>query len=96
MRILKTVQAPSNSEVHEARIFRHDDQIHSRSFPPPSRCVACLFLALSSHKISRIKRFQAKKQKQNRPIPQWIWMKTDNKIRYNSKRRHWRRSKLGL
>ncbi|EFB25950.1 hypothetical protein PANDA_021515, partial [Ailuropoda melanoleuca] len=34
--------------------------------------------------------------KQNRPIPQWIWMKTGNKIRYNSKRRHWRRTKLGL
>ncbi|TKC51529.1 hypothetical protein EI555_020069, partial [Monodon monoceros] len=42
----------------------------------------------------RIKRFLAKKQKQNRPIPQWIRMKTGNKIRYNSKRRHWRRTKL--
>lgn len=30
------------------------------------------------------------------PIPQWIRMKTGNKIRYNSKRRHWRRTKLGL
>ncbi|XP_051690975.1 large ribosomal subunit protein eL39 isoform X2 [Oryctolagus cuniculus] len=53
-------------------------------------------LAMSSHKTFRIKRFLAKKQKQNRPIPQWIWMKTGNKIRYNSKRRHWRRTKLGL
>ncbi|XP_021118051.1 60S ribosomal protein L39-like [Heterocephalus glaber] len=44
----------------------------------------------------RIKRFLAKKQKQNHPIPQWIRMKTGNKIRYNSKRRHWRRTKLGL
>ncbi|XP_040607418.1 60S ribosomal protein L39-like [Mesocricetus auratus] len=43
-----------------------------------------------------IKRFLAKKQKQNRPIPQWIQMKTGNKIRYNSKRRPWRRTKLGL
>ncbi|XP_005859492.1 PREDICTED: 60S ribosomal protein L39 isoform X1 [Myotis brandtii] len=51
---------------------------------------------LSSHKTFRIKRFLAKKQKQNRPIPQWIRMKTGNKIRYNSKRRHWRRTKLGL
>uniref|UniRef100_A0A8C0JT94 Large ribosomal subunit protein eL39 n=1 Tax=Canis lupus dingo TaxID=286419 RepID=A0A8C0JT94_CANLU len=55
----------------------------------------------SSHKTFRIKRFLAKKQKQNRPIPQWIRMKTGNKIsfflcRYNSKRRHWRRTKLGL
>ena len=27
---------------------------------------------------------------------QWIQMKTGNKIRYTSKRRHWRRTKLGL
>ncbi|XP_034879479.1 60S ribosomal protein L39-like, partial [Mirounga leonina] len=53
-------------------------------------------LATSSHKTFRIKRFLAKKQKQNRPIPQWIRMKTGNKIRYNSRRRHWRRTKLGL
>ena len=39
---------------------------------------------------------QAKKMKQNRPIPQWIRMRTDNKIRWNAKRRHWRRTKLGL
>ncbi|XP_073919973.1 large ribosomal subunit protein eL39-like [Castor canadensis] len=51
---------------------------------------------MSSHKTFRIKRFLAKKQNQNRPIPQWIHMKTGNKIRYNSKRRHWRRTKLGL
>ncbi|KAG3259216.1 large ribosomal subunit protein eL39 [Ictidomys tridecemlineatus] len=51
---------------------------------------------MSSHKTFRIKRFLAKKQKQNRPIPQWVQMKTGNKIRYNSKRRHWRRTKLGL
>ncbi|NP_001134487.1 60S ribosomal protein L39 [Salmo salar] len=37
---------------------------------------------MSSHKTFRIKRFLAKKQKQNRPIPQWIRMKTGNKIRY--------------
>ncbi|CAN0382923.1 unnamed protein product [Lampetra fluviatilis] len=52
--------------------------------------------ASSSHKTFKIKRFLAKKQKQNRPIPQWIRMKTGNTIRYNSKRRHWRRTKLGL
>ncbi|WP_435331151.1 eL39 family ribosomal protein [Klebsiella pneumoniae] len=67
------------------------------SIPPPS-CALFLIrlLAMSSHKTFRIKRFLAKKQKQNRPIPQWIRMKTGNKIRYNSKRRHWRRTKLGL
>ncbi|XP_047646443.1 60S ribosomal protein L39-like [Phacochoerus africanus] len=51
---------------------------------------------MSSRKTFRIKRFLAKKQQQNRPIPQWIHMKTGNKIRYNPKRRHWRRTKLGL
>ncbi|XP_057556230.1 60S ribosomal protein L39-like [Hippopotamus amphibius kiboko] len=55
-----------------------------------------LLLSVSSHETFRIKRFLAKKRKQNRPIPQWIRMETGNKIRYNSKRRHWRRTKLGL
>ncbi|XP_043830567.1 60S ribosomal protein L39 [Dromiciops gliroides] len=58
--------------------------------------LGCHLIIMSSHKTFRIKRFLAKKQKQNRPIPQWIRMKTGNKIRYNSKRRHWRRTKLGL
>ena len=49
-----------------------------------------------SHKTFKIKRILAKKQKVNRPLPQWIRMRTDNKIRYNAKRRHWRRTKLGL
>ncbi|XP_007649509.1 60S ribosomal protein L39-like [Cricetulus griseus] len=44
---------------------------------------------MSSHKTFRMKRFLAKKQKQNCPIPQWIQMN-------NSKGRHWRRTKLGL
>ncbi|CAI9151092.1 unnamed protein product [Rangifer tarandus platyrhynchus] len=51
---------------------------------------------MSFHKNLKIKQFLTKKQKQNRSIPQWIQMKTGNKIRYNSKKRHWRRPKLGL
>uniref|UniRef100_A0A8C6ICG5 Large ribosomal subunit protein eL39 n=1 Tax=Mus spicilegus TaxID=10103 RepID=A0A8C6ICG5_MUSSI len=51
---------------------------------------------MSSDKTFRIKRFLAKKQKQNCPIPQWIRLKTGNKIRFNSKGRPWRRTKLGL
>ncbi|KAL3820709.1 hypothetical protein ACJIZ3_006614 [Penstemon smallii] len=39
-----------------------------------------------------IKKKLAKKQRQNRPIPYWIRMCTDNTIRYNTKRRHWRRN----
>nr|XP_015856811.1 60S ribosomal protein L39-like [Peromyscus maniculatus bairdii] len=54
------------------------------------------FRFLSSHKTFTIKRFLAKKQKESCPVPQWIQMKPGNKIRYNSKRRHWRRTKLGL
>ncbi|KAF9147461.1 60S ribosomal protein L39 [Linnemannia schmuckeri] len=49
-----------------------------------------------SNKSFIIKRKLGKKQKQNRPLPNWCRMRTDNKIRYNAKRRHWRRTKLGL
>ncbi|UYV65189.1 RPL39 [Cordylochernes scorpioides] len=49
---------------------------------------------MSSHKTFRIKMKLAKKARQN--IPQWIRMRTDNKIRFNAKRRHWRRTKLKL
>lgn len=51
---------------------------------------------LSSHKTSRSKRFLAKKTRQNRPIPHWIWAETSNTTRHNSKRRHWRGTRLGL
>ncbi|EPZ34704.1 Ribosomal protein L39e domain-containing protein [Rozella allomycis CSF55] len=49
-----------------------------------------------SQKSFKIKRILGKKMKQNRPIPHWIRLRTDNKIRYNAKRRHWRRTKLNL
>nr|GMD82843.1 class V chitinase-like [Ipomoea batatas] len=55
-----------------------------------------LFLKKPSHKTFMIKKKLAKKQRQNRPIPYWIRMRTDNTIRYNAKRRHWRRTKLGF
>ncbi|XP_053440837.1 60S ribosomal protein L39-like [Nycticebus coucang] len=41
---------------------------------------------MSSHRTFRIKRFMAKKQKQNHPIPQWISIKTGSKISYSKKR----------
>ena len=44
----------------------------------------------------RVKKTLAAKMKSNRPIPQWIRMRTGNTIRYNAKRRHWRRTKIGL
>ena len=55
-----------------------------------------LLIFQSANKTLRIKVKLAKKLKQNRPIPQWIRMRTGNTIRYNSKRRHWRRTKLKL
>ncbi|KAE9604526.1 60S ribosomal protein L39 [Arachis duranensis] len=51
---------------------------------------------MPSHKTFRIKKKLGKKMRQNRPIPYWIRMRTDNTIRYNAKRRHWRRTKLGF
>nr|XP_055091887.1 60S ribosomal protein L39-like [Symphalangus syndactylus] len=75
-----------------------DSKIHQApSLPLSSRGVYLTpLLAKSSHRTFRFKQFLAKKQKQNGSIPQWIQIKTGNKIRYNSKRRHWRRTKLGL
>ncbi|KAI7823615.1 ribosomal L39 protein-domain-containing protein [Gamsiella multidivaricata] len=69
--------------------------------------IRCLFITsqlirhyttstVPSNKSFIIKRKLGKKQKQNRPLPNWCRMRTDNKIRYNAKRRHWRRTKLGL
>ncbi|KAG0482014.1 hypothetical protein HPP92_010098 [Vanilla planifolia] len=49
-----------------------------------------------SFKSFKIKKKLAKKMRQNRPIPYWIRMRTGNTIRYNAKRRHWRRTKLGF
>ncbi|KAI8127354.1 60S ribosomal protein L39, partial [Lucilia cuprina] len=48
----------------------------------------------AAHKTFRIKQKLAKKLKQNRSVPQWIRLRTGNTIRYNAKRRHWRRTKL--
>lgn len=56
----------------------------------------CFFLPQPSQKTFRTKRTLAKKQRQNRPLPHWIRLRTDNSIKWNAKRRHWRRTKLGL
>jgi large subunit ribosomal protein L39e len=61
----------------------------------------CLLFSLFTLPQPSIKTFRtkvklAKAQRQNRPLPQWIRMKTDNTIKWNAKRRHWRRTKLGL
>ncbi|XP_072425631.1 large ribosomal subunit protein eL39-like [Chiloscyllium punctatum] len=50
--------------------------------------------SIPSHRTFRIQHFLTKKMKPNWLIPQWACMKTG--IRYNSKRRSWRRVKLTL
>ncbi|KAH8547962.1 60S ribosomal protein L39-like protein [Umbelopsis sp. PMI_123] len=52
--------------------------------------------AMPSNKSFKTKRILGKAQKQNRPIPQWIRMRTGNTINWNAKRRHWRRTKLNI
>ncbi|ODV65924.1 60S ribosomal protein L39, partial [Hyphopichia burtonii NRRL Y-1933] len=49
-----------------------------------------------SQKTFKVKQKLAKAQKQNRPLPQWIRLRSGNTIRYNAKRRHWRRTKLNI
>ncbi|RWW63107.1 hypothetical protein BHE74_00029737 [Ensete ventricosum] len=66
------------------------------SSPPPPQLCSGPTAEMPSHKTFRIKKKLAKKMRQNRPIPHWIRMRTDNTIRYNAKRRHWRRTKLGF
>ncbi|KZT53850.1 ribosomal protein L39e [Calocera cornea HHB12733] len=51
---------------------------------------------MPSQKTFRVKQKLAKAARQNRPIPQWFRLKSDTKIQYNAKRRHWRRTKLRL
>ncbi len=49
---------------------------------------------MSANKSLRLKKKLGRKLRQNRPMPNWIRMRTDNTVRYNAKRRHWRRTKL--
>ena len=62
---------------------------------PPSYVWLSSLLTMSSQDFQD-QVIPSQEKKQNCPIPQWIQMKTGNKIRYNSQRRHWRRTKLGL
>ncbi|TIA86991.1 hypothetical protein E3P99_03478 [Wallemia hederae] len=61
-----------------------------------SERAASSFVSYSANKTFRLKRTLAKKQRQNRPIPQWFRLKSDTNIQYNAKRRHWRRTKLHI
>ena len=49
---------------------------------------------MSKHKPLGKKLRLAKALKSNSPIPAWVILKTNGKIRFNPLRRNWRRNKL--
>ncbi|KAG9391080.1 60S ribosomal protein L39 [Carpediemonas membranifera] len=51
---------------------------------------------MGSNKTLQLKLRHASLRKMNRPVPHWYRIKTHNAIRWNNKRRHWKRSKIGL
>jgi large subunit ribosomal protein L39e len=72
-------------------------QLRHRQRRKPSRCRyvallsgyyrnagSTLLTQLQSHKSFRTKQKLARAQKQNRPIPQWIRLRTNNTIRYDT------------
>ncbi|XRM49020.1 60S ribosomal protein L39, variant 2 [Aspergillus tubingensis] len=80
----------TTTERLDRRSTTSSSPVHTLS--SPSRQV----FKMPSHKSFRTKQKLAKAQRQNRPIPQWIRLRTGNTIRYNAKRRHWRKSRLGV
>nr|CAD7461864.1 unnamed protein product [Timema tahoe] len=57
------------------------DKSHVEKPPPVHMAKICYSPPpISAHKTFRIKQKLAKKLKQNRPIPQWVRMRTDNTI----------------
>ncbi|XP_066132783.1 large ribosomal subunit protein eL39-like [Saccopteryx bilineata] len=67
--------------------------IKTGSAPSPLWCVWWI-LAMSTLKTFRPVRFLAREQAELTPSP-WILMKPDNNIRYDSRRRRWRRTQRG-
>jgi len=66
--------------------------VASRALADPLRCANCRQCprvltcavpcpAQPAHKTFKVKKILAKKARQNRQIPQWIRLRTDNKIR---------------
>ncbi|CEJ54809.1 Putative 60s ribosomal protein l39 [Penicillium brasilianum] len=91
---------PVSTHHHDPRTY--PSAISRSSCPYPrrpeflNRATNSNFSIIQSHKTFRTKQKLAKAQKQNRPIPQWIRLRTGNTIRYNAKRRHWRKTRLGI
>ncbi|KAI1198984.1 ribosomal L39 protein-domain-containing protein [Nemania serpens] len=96
---------PSRNQNFLARILTdltgYSTPLHSTTLQDDSTKHLSTFrfataVKMPSHKSFRTKQKLAKAQKQNRPIPQWIRLRTGNTIRYNAKRRHWRKTRLGI
>jgi len=51
---------------------------------------------MGAHKSLRIKKKLGKNIRNNRQMPNWYRLKSDTTMRYNMKRRHWRRTKLRI
>lgn len=51
---------------------------------------------MGAHKSLKLKKRLGKEMNNNKNMPNWFRLKTGSTIRYNNKRRHWRRTKLGL
>lgn len=51
---------------------------------------------MASSKNLELKKKLGKFKKKNRALPTWVRLKKDSNIRYNSKRRNWRKKKLKL
>ncbi|KAK2761097.1 60S ribosomal protein L39 [Emmonsiellopsis sp. PD_33] len=95
--VLSIYSAPDRQDAGE---FINPTPVKKKSpeqrFREISKQKANVEFDIQSQKSFRTKQKLAKAQKQNRPIPQWIRLRTNNTIRYNAKRRHWRKTRLGI
>ncbi|KAL4579487.1 hypothetical protein LXL04_015636 [Taraxacum kok-saghyz] len=90
-----TVNKLSDSETEESNVFLDLEKSSYRlktivlfSHLPGSLGVFRFTQMEPSHNSFMINKKLAKEMWQNRPIPHWIRMRTDNTIRYNVKPRH--------
>lgn len=51
---------------------------------------------MTSRKTSGVKKRLIRALKSNKPVPAWIMVRTNRKVRTNPKRRHWRSKKLKI
>ncbi|KAJ3469001.1 hypothetical protein MRS44_003066 [Fusarium solani] len=88
--------SPSLAPLKRASQSVDHEKYATTDFLPSTDQDAMTLGGCASHKSFRTKQKLAKAQKQNRPVPQWIRLRTGNTIRYNAKRRHWRKTRIGI